>query len=526
MPTPYGLAMTHPGVSGVGYAPDMATFTAVYQPLGWVLSSTPAGTGPLDVYAFGAKGDGVTDDTAAIQLALNAAANATLVFPAGTFKHTQLNLTSNGARLVGMPGATLYQNDPGTSGGAPLYITATDVTIEGLKFTSTSSTRTGVYGLIRCENAHRIIVKDCWFVGGTATAAFFWNCNDARVIGNKVQDCAADGIHFTRGGTRIAIVGNVIDNTGDDGIAINSQASPFTQTSDVSIVGNTLTDIGALQAGRGIANIGGKNVSISGNTINGVEQAGIICGGDESGVYYTADNVTITGNSITGAGRNPPGGGTTQGVYVYSTTDVRLGANHCDDIAFGIAVTTPVNVISAKTGSDINVLSDGGGIFKNSGRYYGGATSSVTAVATTANYLYAAPIYVAETVTIDRIGIHVTTAGAAASVIKLAVYNDTGHFLPGTKRFDAGSVAADSTGAKELTISQQLPGGQWYWLAAVAQGGTPSVYSNTTGNVGQSAAGIAFASSVINTGVSGTLPSTFSVAGELGTAPRVYVRVA
>jgi hypothetical protein len=60
-------------------------------PVGGIVGST------LDVRAFGAKGDGVTDDTAAIQAASDAAALAgtPLVFPAGTYK-VNTSITTQG----------------------------------------------------------------------------------------------------------------------------------------------------------------------------------------------------------------------------------------------------------------------------------------------------------------------------------------------------------------------------------------------------------------------------------------------
>lgn len=48
----------------------------------------------VSVKDFGAVGDGVTDDTAAIQAAINAASNAVLFFPSGTYITSGIDLTS------------------------------------------------------------------------------------------------------------------------------------------------------------------------------------------------------------------------------------------------------------------------------------------------------------------------------------------------------------------------------------------------------------------------------------------------
>lgn len=59
---------------------------------------------------YNAKGDGVTDDTSAIQTAINAATVGTVYFPAGVYKVTSTITISNGVRLIGLgtgPGAVL-----------------------------------------------------------------------------------------------------------------------------------------------------------------------------------------------------------------------------------------------------------------------------------------------------------------------------------------------------------------------------------------------------------------------------------
>ena len=73
--------------------------------------------------------------------------------------------------------------------------------------------------------------------------------------------------------------------------------------------------------------------------------------------------------------------------------------------------------------------------------------------------------------TLDRIGVYVTSPGAAGSVIRLGIRAwDTATALPGALILDAGTVAATTTGAKEATISQAVTAGTPYVLIAVGQG--------------------------------------------------------
>src|SRR5919109_1355096 len=71
-------------------------------------------TGEYDIKAFGAKGDGKTLDTAAINKAIETAAAAgggTVQFPAGSYLCYSIHLKSNITLHLG-PGATILAADP------------------------------------------------------------------------------------------------------------------------------------------------------------------------------------------------------------------------------------------------------------------------------------------------------------------------------------------------------------------------------------------------------------------------------
>ena len=71
----------------------------------------------VSVKDFGAVGDGVADDTAAIQAAITASANKALYFPAGTYKVTQTLLVSGNVNVFGAGiGSTVIDGSSITSG--------------------------------------------------------------------------------------------------------------------------------------------------------------------------------------------------------------------------------------------------------------------------------------------------------------------------------------------------------------------------------------------------------------------------
>lgn len=166
-----------------------------------------------------------------------------------------------------------------------------------------------------------------------------------------------------------------------------------------------------------------------------------------------------------------------------------------------------------------------------SGHYFAAMSGALSTGAPALNLLTVHPLDIGEAVTLDRIGIEVTTA-AASSFCRLGLYADHGG-KPGALLLDAGQVDASTTGVKEITISQALNPGV-VWLAYVSQGGTPTVRRSSS-ELGLPGIGNATAATVsanpmaamARTGVSGALLDPFgSNQGGQVYQPRVIVRVA
>lgn len=116
------------------------------------------------------------------------------------------------------------------------------------------------------------------------------------------------------------------------------------------------------------------------------------------------------------------------------------------------------------------------------GHYYASdttAASGAVAQALDTGFPQASPFFLDQTRTFDRIAIWVTTA-VAASVVRLAIYESDANFLPTNLILDAGTVSSATTGGKEITISQSLPGPGMYWLWADASlAGVQVAHGNT-----------------------------------------------
>lgn len=150
--------------------------------------------------------------------------------------------------------------------------------------------------------------------------------------------------------------------------------------------------------------------------------------------------------------------------------------------------------------------------FSNINNHAGGTIAASTGGALDDVVQYV-PIMIGEDMTIDRIGIEVTTA-LAASTIRLGLYTESAG-APGTLIADFGTVSSATTGLKELTVSQAVSKGRVFAAWKVDS-------STTTVNVRRISGGWNLAQFVSTqadaldpndvhwrqTGVTGALPAT------------------
>jgi hypothetical protein len=110
--------------------------------------------------------------------------------------------------------------------------------------------------------------------------------------------------------------------------------------------------------------------------------------------------------------------------------------------------------------------------------------ATITSSTYSQNRVYCYPLFVQESITIDRLGVECTVL-SASTTWRIGLYNSDSNGLPTTVLLDAGTVDTSTTGAKTITVSQTLTAGL-YFIAGVWQGGTVSPtmrsYQVTLGN--------------------------------------------
>jgi hypothetical protein len=237
---------------------------------------------PVNVQDYGAVGNGSTDDSAAIQAALNSGASV-VVFPTGTYLiNTTLTLSTNGQRLVGQGGSLVK----GTGAIELLYaITGVDIfdlVFENMEFSvkagTTHAPQGGFVALTRCDYAQ---VTGCIFnaaIPGTTTqresiesclntpSSNYLQITNNQFIYSWGNGCGAnDGIGSGINGNNITISGNLFYNVFDTGVGI------WTNARNVTVADNVFYRKDYSTSGNGvhIDVAGGQNVTIDGNVITG-----------------------------------------------------------------------------------------------------------------------------------------------------------------------------------------------------------------------------------------------------------------
>jgi hypothetical protein len=114
------------------------------------------------------------------------------------------------------------------------------------------------------------------------------------------------------------------------------------------------------------------------------------------------------------------------------------------------------------------------------GRFYSFTLSgSLTSAVLGSSIIYLVPIYVPNVagVTVTSMGLEVTSAGAAGSLARCALYEYLEDMTFGKRVIDTGSFLTDGTGYKSGSVSVAVPQG-WYMAAACSNGGTVRIAGN------------------------------------------------
>jgi hypothetical protein len=124
----------------------------------------------------------------------------------------------------------------------------------------------------------------------------------------------------------------------------------------------------------------------------------------------------------------------------------------------------------------------GRGQVATNGSYFSGDMAGAVTTKSSITTSYLIRVFIPRAMTVDRIGLEITT-NIAASTVRLAIYTDVND-VPTALVLDAGTIDSSTTGYKEITINQALNAG-WVWLGCCASTGHAVVVKGSGLSTGQ-----------------------------------------
>ena len=260
-----------------------------------------------NVVDYGATGDGSTDDTAAIQLALNSG-KSTVFFPAGTYVTSNLDLPVKIAIKGEGYRRSIIKPDTGIKAifvkGGTVAATTTDHLITGLSFQD--------FRIVCYNRVSFLRVEECAFERVSAGLYAAFSSVDSTPYGGEttlVENLEVDqcrffnteyGVDFTQQYVNISIQNSYFRNIAQKAIYFGSNSSSLTQRNAL-IVNNTIESVGAGATSSYIAGIlgFGDDISVSNNYLYDIKNSAYW---EVDGIYIKAGRCTIEDNISVNAG--------------------------------------------------------------------------------------------------------------------------------------------------------------------------------------------------------------------------------
>jgi len=275
---------------------------------------TPSGTGAeartvanklgefVSVKDFGAVGDGVTDDTAAIQDALNAVKK--VYVPDGTYLCSTVTVSSDNTHIWGSKGAILKLKNSVDVDLLDLSnfdnLTISDITLDGNKANQTTDVDAVC---IRGDDNSNVVIQNCIIKNSALSGVNIRNSDGVKIVNNLITDCgtknsinSGDGIYLAFNSNDY-VSGNSVINPARIGIILKGSVS--VNSSRSVVIGNFVNNSGENAIGTEDGNVStlivNNIVDTSGDNSFASTKAGIVVG-------ETGETVTVSGNRVVNAG--------------------------------------------------------------------------------------------------------------------------------------------------------------------------------------------------------------------------------
>lgn len=329
----YIYYVTDPGRQGIFYH-DAADTTSADN-TGTILVSTTGGKrykrvvdGVVNVRWFGTVGDGIANDTSAIQAAISALNQGqTLLIPPGKYNITSITISGSYINITG--GGTLYN-------GKLILGAVTYIVIDGMKF-EYANANSGNIG-IELQSAARVEIRNCQFTmmdkaiyAKPIANAAYHQVSRIKIHGNEIN-----GVNYAVYGVRDTVLNPSREYILGDIHFENNQASCYishiyTEGQDGFVcIGNTMFFPGFAEQSQTKVN----NIYIKRANWVVIQSNNLFEAGEDAIVMAQFENANISNNNIAWPGQRIPGSG------------IRLkeggrSANYCLSVVNGNNITIP-----------------------------------------------------------------------------------------------------------------------------------------------------------------------------------------
>lgn len=158
---------------------------------------------------------------------------------------------------------------------------------------------------ISVNGATDALVQGCTLNDIASAAIWVTNSTNTRVLGNRIANPKADGIHFSDASVGFVCSGNILNGTQDDAIAVVLDTVGAVMPQNGVVSANT---VNGTARGHGVVFIGCTDVAIVGNSLQNIGGCSGIGNYQWNADTRKAANIHIAGNFISQVGLTEPAG--------------------------------------------------------------------------------------------------------------------------------------------------------------------------------------------------------------------------